>query len=96
MAHLAKRNRWGARPTVPAATLFTAMNREERHQLEDDGLRLALRRLARDWPACCRSWLVGRVVGNLSGSIVRDPVDGRPLCPRCARRASGSQRRLAA
>jgi hypothetical protein len=60
----------------------------DRHRLEDEAQALKIRRDTRHWPACCRSWIVGRVIGDLTGPIVRDPDDGRPLCPHCRRRTA--------
>lgn len=72
------------------------MTSEQRHQLEDEALRLVIRRMARDWPPCCRSWLTARVCGDLRGPVVRNLTDGRVLCPHCRRRLAAPRRKVAA
>lgn len=82
------RNQAAAQPTAAGATLRVVMSTEERRRREDDTLAVVIRRIAREygWKRCCTSWLVLRVTGDIGGPVVRDPIDGRPLCPHCQRR----------
>ena len=89
--------------TAPGATLLLVdgtptangdLTISARHQLEDDALRLVIRRIAREqgWRPCCRSWLTLRLVEDLTGPVHRHPTTGQPVCPHCWRRAQDLRR----
>jgi hypothetical protein len=51
--------------------------------------KILIRRIAREqgWRPCCRTFVIGRVLGDLTRPIGRHPITGAPLCPRCRRKA---------